>query len=86
MTAPSPRPWRLRMYRIVHDDNEDDLFAVCGHDVSRDTDRANAAHIVRCVNAHEQLVEYLTGMCDLADEDEIAFLKKAKAFLEELKK
>lgn len=95
MAEPSPRPWKLGRF-VIRDANEEYVSDTIRSSAPTQEDIeqgiANAAHIVRCVNAHEKLVEHLTCMCDLADlqdafteEDEIAFLRKAKAFLEEIK-
>ena len=44
------------MWCVTHSDGNDSV------DICDDMREANAEHIVRCVNAHDELVEALTGI------------------------
>lgn len=91
MTDPSPRPW-TNSFIYMYDANSNHLGYVCGRNTDSAVDIANAAHIVRCVNAYDKLALYLIGMCDLAElqnafttDDDLEYMEKARAFLDELK-
>lgn len=67
----SPLPWQLSVLddtRIL-DANRTDIVATLG-DYDADTDwprmEANAAFIVRAVNAHDELVDMLGALCNIA--------------------
>jgi hypothetical protein len=95
MTEPSPRPWRLVKDAFFDSNNQYIGDTSTSHFLTspvQEIDLANSAHIVHCVNAYDRLVEFLDGMCGLADcqdaftdEDSTAYLVKACEFLEELK-
>lgn len=66
---PSPRPWKVGVFEIL-DANGVSLGGIellDRTDGAEDIDRANAEHIVRCVNLHDELVGRLEAMCDLAE-------------------
>lgn len=60
---PTPSPWHLAVtndLRIV-DSDEENIAVAAVHDGDRAVGVANAQHIVRCVNAHDELVQMLLG-------------------------
>lgn len=95
---PSPRPWSIMQtnatwVEIVCDADNHDIFRVDGLDTLFTQDAANAAHIVRCVNLHDELVTRLEAMCDLAelqggfdDEDGMRSIARSRKTLEKARK
>lgn len=55
MTEPSKRPWYKLYNRVITTDDAEEV-ASCSRLRGVDIAEANAAHIVRCVNAHDELV------------------------------
>lgn len=77
MSKVTPRPWRVETQGeavFVIDKHEDVLFAI-------DHTKANAAHIVKCVNMHEELVRALRDAYDLNFAEDGPTLKEIEALL-----
>lgn len=53
MSEPTPRPWRLDAYAVL-DPGGFDIVGVCSN--SHGPSLEDAAHIVKCVNMHDELV------------------------------
>lgn len=73
-TEPFPRPWSVEGEQGISDADGRFICAVISEEGTGDDDIANAAHIVRCVNGHDDLV---------AERDELlALLRRARGWLE----
>jgi hypothetical protein len=63
MTEHTPTPWMVeataRAFYIAAGESE-----LVGSTTIDDTGKANAEHIVRCVNLHDELVAALTGILE----------------------
>lgn len=72
MSKPVPTPWRLMPgapHQITNMDGDDPLFHVECNGFADGEAAATADHIVRCVNAHDELVALLSEASEyLADE------------------
>jgi len=55
----TPTPWKVYLYGGVQIGQEDTGEAVCSMWGDKQEGEANAAHIVKCVNMHDELVEAL---------------------------
>ena len=77
----TPRPWwtmmgdelpeHLRPHAFINADTGT-VVAQCDFNSNQDTVHANASHIVRCVNAHEALVEALRMIaCQACEKTEL---------------
>jgi len=62
----TPTPWYNIANDIYHESEygSDPIASVCG-ECSFNQDQANAAHIVKCVNMHDELVEALEDAIQL---------------------
>ena len=72
----TPAPWRVIDDTLIQYDGDDEEIAddfdrheigwivetCCAHVSYKDVDAANAAHIVKCVNHHDELIAALTAM------------------------
>lgn len=66
-TKHTPTPWASDDY-VIYSLNGEHIAHTDNTMRSPDEDDANAAHIVKCVNMHDELVEVLNLACqDLAD-------------------
>lgn len=60
----------LRRNPLKNDGPDNELVAmVAPHDAVTEKSKANASHIVRCVNSHAALVAALQALANCADED-----------------
>lgn len=84
---PSPRPWKVGVFEIL-DANSVSLGGIellDRIDGAADIDRANAAHIVHCVNLFDELVASLAdvvGAIECGDYYNDVLLSQAKTVLE----
>lgn len=67
MSEPSPTPWKIDNGYAIQDANGLDLAEINGWDTDSERDDANAALIVRAVNAHAELLAAATEICLAAD-------------------
>lgn len=60
MSKPTPRPWK-RYDNTVGPGADDSwrITAFTKHDIAKVRTETNAAHIVKCVNLHDELIECL---------------------------
>ena len=104
---PTPAPWAVADDTVIYYDGDDEdivadfanhevesLGETCiGHVGYKGVDAANAAHIVKCVNHHDELVTRLTQLvrdCDNWGVDETYYdiedsMIHARAILEKVK-
>lgn len=70
MSAHSPTPWKASPYELTEIvDNDDNTITACyGSETSVSEDEADAAHIVKCVNAHDDLVERYNALLAVCEE------------------
>ena len=61
----TPTPWKVYLYGGVQIGQEDTGEAVCSMWGDKQEGEANAAHIVKCVNMHDELVEALEDAIQL---------------------
>lgn len=69
MTKHSITPWQYKIYgEKVHIFNEGRCIAILNSSSARhsaiDVDEANAAHIVKCVNLHDEMIKALEFYAD----------------------
>lgn len=87
----TPRPWHVSdapwiglKFGVMY---QGSVVAEC-REITPDADKANARHIVKCVNNHERLVEALRDMVDTftpgCNEYEWAIFENARQLLTEL--
>lgn len=57
-TAHTPTPWKVAD-EYIFDRHRNEIATTTTSGLSFEEDEANAAHIVKCVNAHDDLVEAL---------------------------
>lgn len=67
-TKHTPTPW-VHKDGEVYEENDFKIFDAYNSDFLYEEDKANAAHIVKCVNMHDELVEVLSKFMDFKDSD-----------------
>lgn len=60
----TPTPWKVYQYGGVQIGQEDTGEAVCSMWGDKKEGEANAAHIVKCVNMHDELVAVMSDIHD----------------------
>ncbi len=56
-------PWALRDFEVIGPYMSDKFICDCvGHESNYEENKANAAHIVKCVNSHDELVKVLKSL------------------------
>lgn len=60
-TKHTPTPW-VHKDGEVYEENDFKIFDAYNSDFLYEEDKANAAHIVKCVNMHDELVEALRDL------------------------
>src|SRR3974390_1068558 len=75
-TKHTPGPWRIEDHSDVTD--SDESLVTHGVGIADEAD-ANPAHIVRCVNAHDELVAALDMLMDSATEPGVMDVDEWKA-------
>ena len=63
-TAHTPTPWNLNEVYIIDSEGYSIATTMFGDKASIEEDLANAAHIVKCVNLHDELVAALKAARD----------------------
>lgn len=81
----TPTPWKVYLYGGVQIGQEDTGEAVCSMWGDKQEGEANASHIVKCVNMHDELVEALVRMKQWC-EDEVGAELPCTSIDEALKK
>lgn len=63
----TPTPWKVYQFGGVQVGQEDTGEAICSMWGDKHEGEANAAHIVKCVNMHDELVEVLKEAGDVIE-------------------
>jgi len=66
----TPTPWKVYLYGGVQIGQEDTGDAVCSMWGDKQEGEANAAHIVKCVNMHDELVEALYNLVKWIEDEQ----------------
>jgi len=83
MIEHTPTPWAVSDDTVIHYDGDDEdvlgdfqacevesiVEACCGHVDYKETDKANAALIVKCVNEHDDLMALANALLEFAAGD-----------------